>query len=337
MKKIILTISFLATVLFSTMQAQAQVSDLEERTGKLESIIAKLPKMSGFINLRYQYEDGANSFDIRRARLDFKGEPAKWFDYRLQLDFASSPKIIDAFVRLKLHPMFNVQAGQFKVAFSLENPYGPLDLETIENSQVVGYLSGFNDLAGNKATGRDIGVAAYGGFFQQDGYNIVDYFVGLYNGTGINVKDNNKHKDFAGRININPIRPVTLSAFYYNGKIGPDGELAPRTRFGFGARYDDGKILFRGEYIKGKTNQKDSDGFYLLAGYTIADKFQPLFKYDYMRLDLADENSRQINYLVGIDYWPHKMFRLQVNYTFRTFIKKEKTSGMLGIMLTARF
>ncbi|MDD4919401.1 MAG: porin [Bacteroidales bacterium] len=337
MKKIIIAFLFLSVALFYTEQAQAQVSDLEVRTGKLENFLSKLPKMSGFINLRYQYENNTNSFDIRRARLDFKGEPAKWFDYRLQVDFASSPKIIDAFVRFKIHPMFNVQAGQFKLAFSLENPYGPLDLETLENSQVVSYLSGFNDLAGSKAAGRDIGVAVYGGFFKQDGYNIVDYFVGLYNGTGINVKDNNKHKDFAGRININPIRPVTLSAFYYNGKIGPDGELAPRTRYGFGARYDDGKILFRGEYIKGKTNQKDSDGFYLLAGYTIAGKFQPLFKYDYMRLDLKDENSRQINYLVGFDYWPHSMFRLQVNYTYRTFIQKDNNSGLLGIMLTARF
>ena len=151
-------------VLLTAQPVQAQVSDLEARTTKLEGIVSKLPKMSGFINLRYQYEDQTNSFDIRRARMDFRGNPVKWFDYRLQVDFASSPKIIDAFVRLKISPMFNLQAGQFKLAFSLENPYGPLDLETIENSQVISFLSGINDLAGSKAAGRDIGVAAYGGF-----------------------------------------------------------------------------------------------------------------------------------------------------------------------------
>ena len=100
------------------------------------------PKLSGFINLRYQYEDGNNSFDIRRARLDLKGDPVKWMDYRLQLDVSSSPKIMDAFVRLKFHPMFNVQAGQFKLAFSLENPYSPLAIETLYNSQVYSNLSG---------------------------------------------------------------------------------------------------------------------------------------------------------------------------------------------------
>ena len=337
MKKTILTITACTIVLLTAQPVQAQVSDLEARTTKLEGIVSKLPKMSGFINLRYQYEDQTNSFDIRRARLDFRGNPVKWFDYRLQVDFASSPKIIDAFVRLKISPMFNLQAGQFKLAFSLENPYGPLDLETIENSQVISFLSGINDLAGSKAAGRDIGVAAYGGFFEQDGYNIIDYVVGLYNGTGINVRDNNKHKDITGRIEIHPIRPVTLSASYYNGKIGEDGALAPRTRYGFGARYDDGDILVRGEYVKGKTDQTDSDGFYVVAGYKFAGKFQPLLKYDYMRKDLADEDARQINYMAGFDYWPHQMFRLQINYTYRTFILKEKNSGLLGIMLTARF
>jgi hypothetical protein len=75
----------------------------------------------------------------------------------------------------------------------------------------------------------------------------------------------------------------------------------------------------------------------LVAGYKFAGKFQPLLKYDFMRKDLANDNSRQINYLVGFDYWPHKMFRLQVNYTYRTFIDPENNNGLLGIMLTARF
>ncbi len=337
MKKIIRPFIVLISFIFFVCPVKAQDTGLEERTSNLESMVAKLPKVSGFLNLRYQYEQDNNSFDIRRARLDFRGNPVKWFDYRLQVDFASSPKIIDAYVRLKFSPMFNIQAGQFKLAFSLENPYGPLTLETMENSQVISYLSGINDLAGSKGAGRDLGVAVYGGFFQQDGYNIIDYVVGLYNGNGINVKDNNKHKDITGRLEIHPIAPVTLSASYYNGKIGTDGDLRARTRYGFGARYDDGTILLRGEYLKGKTDQLDSDGFYVVAGYKLAGKFQPLLKYDFMRKDLANENSRQINYLVGFDYWPHKMFRLQVNYTYRTFIEKENNNGLLGIMLTARF
>jgi|LSQX01.1.fsa_nt_gb phosphate-selective porin len=296
-----------------------------------------MPKLSGFINLRYQYEDGNNSFDIRRARLDLKGDPVKWMDYRLQLDVSSSPKIMDAFVRLKFHPMFNVQAGQFKLAFSLENPYSPLALETLDNSQVISYLSGFNDLSGNKAAGRDMGIAVYGGFFQQDGYNIIDYIAGFYNGNGINLKDNNKHKDFSGRLEIHPIRALTLSASYYNGKLGTDNDLKPKTRLGFGLRFDNGTYLLRGEYISGTTDKTCSDGFYVVAGYTIAGIIQPLVKYDRMRLDKEDSGLTQTNYVVGLDWWPHHNFRFQINYTYRTFENKDTNSGLLGLMLTARF
>ena len=162
MKKIIRPVFVLFLFFLIVYPAKAQVSELEERTSTLEGIVAKLPKVSGFLNLRYQYENDKNSFDIRRARLDFKGNLVKWLDYRLQVDFASSPKIIDAYVRLKFSPMFNIQAGQFKLAFSLENPYGPLTLETMENSQVISYLSGINDLAGSKGAGRDLGVAEIG-------------------------------------------------------------------------------------------------------------------------------------------------------------------------------
>ncbi len=135
MKSIIRPIIFLFLVFITFLPAKAQVSSLEERTSALENIVSKLPKMSGFLNLRYQYDNDQNSFDIRRARLDFKGNIVKWLDYRLQVDFATSPKIIDAYVRLK--SVLCSTAGQFKLAFSLENPYGPLTLETMDNSQVI--------------------------------------------------------------------------------------------------------------------------------------------------------------------------------------------------------
>ncbi len=336
MKKL-LYVSVLIFFCFAGQRIYGQDTNIEPRVSKLEGFVAKLPSISGFVNLRYQYEENANGFDIRRARLDFKGNLAKWMDYRLQVDFASSPKIIDAFIRFKINPMFNVQVGQFKYAFSLENPYSPLNVETIENSQVISYLSGYNDASGVKATGRDFGISFYGGFFQMDGYNLIDYTIGLYNGTGINAKDDNKHKDFTGRIDIHPIKAITLSGSYYNGKLGTDGSLQPRERWSAGIRYDDSKALLRSEYIKGKTFDFVSDGFYILAGYKFCDKIMPLFKYDYLQKDLSKEDSKQTNYVIGVDYWPYKNFRLQLNYTYRTFSDTAKNSGLLGLMFTARF
>jgi hypothetical protein len=65
--------------------------------------------------------------------------------------------------------MFRLDSSN--MLFLWKTPYSPLNVETIENSQVISYLSGYNDASGVKATGRDFGISFYGGFFQMDGYN----------------------------------------------------------------------------------------------------------------------------------------------------------------------
>ena len=104
--------------------------------------IQKYLKVGGWLDAQYAYEyynpDNQSSvFKIRRARLDFKGSPTKWVDYRLQVDFAPNPRLIDAFVKVNFCKQVQLQVGQFKIPFSLENKLSPLDLELMENAQVV--------------------------------------------------------------------------------------------------------------------------------------------------------------------------------------------------------
>lgn len=40
------------------------ISDMERRVTTLEKITSALPKISGFINVRYQINEESNSFDI---------------------------------------------------------------------------------------------------------------------------------------------------------------------------------------------------------------------------------------------------------------------------------
>lgn len=98
-----------------------EISDMEKRMTAMEKIISELPKISGFINMRYRYNGESNSFDIRRARLDFKGDLATKLDYRFQMEFAGSPKLLDAYLRCKIDRRFNLQVGEFKIPFSMEN------------------------------------------------------------------------------------------------------------------------------------------------------------------------------------------------------------------------
>jgi phosphate-selective porin len=302
--------------------ASAQES-LDARVNALEKIVKKLPGISGIINLRAQYsnlEGTTTGFDVRRARLDLKGS-AYAFDYRLQVELAGSPKVLDAYVTWNAAPCFNVKAGQFKIPFSLENPYGPTTLETIDNSMVITGLVGYDDVSGIRANGRDIGITVNGGFFQRDGYRVVEYSAGIFNGSGINATDNDRDKDFAGTVTVKPARHLALAASYLNGSSATiqQGTRHDKERLGAGARYDDGKLLVRGEYLRGNTGGVKSDGYYVVAGYFVASGLQPLVKFERFQRDTDDENTRRYVHTLGVRYIPVKNLQLMLNYSYRNF------------------
>ncbi len=328
----------LLTLFGSTLWGYAQETPLEDRVEKLERITSRLPAISGFINFRYQYSEDLSSFDIRRARLDLKGDLSPRFDYRLQLELAS-PKIVDAYIRYKLNPAFNVQLGQFKLPFTLENPYSPSSLEVMDNARVVSRFTNIQDVTGIKANGRDFGVSVYGRLFDQGGFSLIEYTVGVFNGTGINTGDNNKVKDVVGRLELHPFKELTVSVSGYKGQWYA-GETSPhvrRDRFGFGLRYVDDRFLMRTEYLKGFTGNLESEGYYAVFGYQLTGKLQSVVRYDYFQQDVLLSETRQIDYLAGLNYKVADWLRFQANYTWRTFEDSEKNDGLLGLMLTAMF
>jgi hypothetical protein len=358
---------YVAALATATTVAVAQEKSIEERVSKVEGITSKLPSISGLVNTRFQYEavekaDATNSFDVRRARLDIKGGISSKVDYRIQLEFVekTAPKILDAFVTWKPSSYINLRVGQFKYPFTLENPYSPTTLETIENSTVITKLSGYSDESNIGSNGREIGLAFFGGFGKKSGYNLVDYYVGVVNGNGLtnnNNKgvDNNTHKDLTGILTINPIKPLAIAISHYNGKYGKeiDKELKDltRERTGFGVKYDDKKLLVRGEYLFGTTGtdfkdnkevEKKSEGYYLTAAYYVAPKWQPVVKYDYYQSDKESDKiaekkdaTKQTNYIAGVNYYPIKNVRLQLNYTHRS--QKDKDANRVAAQLLISF
>jgi phosphate-selective porin len=283
----------------------------------LERIILRLPKISGLVNLRFQAPElkhiEAGSFDIRRARLDFRGGFSS-FDYRLQLEFANSPKVLDAYLTWKATPFLNVQAGQFKLPFSLENPYSPTGLETIDNSMVITYLVGYDDVSGIKSNGRDIGISVNGGFLSWRGFPLITYNAGIFNGSGINTTDNNRSKDFSGILEVHPINAITLSGSFYRGFTptipGNDHE---RQRGALSARYADARFLLRAEFIHATTGlgvNDYQDGYYIVGGYFICPSvLQVVAKYDRF--------CSNVNYTLGCNYSPVKNLRLMLNYSYK--------------------
>ncbi len=353
MKRIFYTILF-ALAVFSVSAQEAtsdelgkRLSALESENGRIRERLFSMPKVSGFINIPYDYavlpggETSSSSFNIKRARLKITGQVARKIEYCMQADFAGTPKLVDAYVKYKFKPWLGFQVGQSKTIFSLENKvYVPLVLETIEYTNSSNALAGSADVSGMKSTGRDVGVSAFGAFLHRDGYDILEYAVAVYNGNGINAKDNNKSKDFAAGININPCKSLTVAASAYFGQFGK--EYYHRDRYSIALKYEDSRLHFRTEYLYGSTGSAngtfETQGGYAVLGYWMLPCLRPIVRYDVLQRD-TESAVLQNEYLVGLDYWPvKKHLRLQVNYTYTDYSSiNYKNMHKLAVMLTAAF
>lgn len=352
MKKIYLAKAVLPLTLLALTVTTASAQEKEKK-----SLIPSYLSVGGWVDAQYSYEnqenaDGThnevNTFQIRRARLDVKGNITDKLEFRLQGEFANSPKLIDAFIKYKFHKRINVQVGQFKTPFTLENQYSPLNQEGIENSLVIGKLAGFSDITGvsSLSAGRDIGVSIYGDLFPFLSYN-----VGLFSGHGINSKDDNLGKDIIGRLDIHPgLENLTLSGSFMQGSWSSGGyDKATKNRYAGGAEYKDDRLTIRSEYVYSDLETaegvwKSSKGVYAVVGYWftfggtkngVKQKIRPVLRYDWFKADSnADHGSTY--YMAGIDYWPDPHLRLQLDYTLRDTGAAHNTN-VIQLMATVKF
>jgi len=314
-----------------SLRAEAAIKQQDADASKKSFLVsaARQIQITGYSQIRYQILDEAgkkDGFDIRRARLDVRGNVSPFLAYRLQTDFAGGPKIIDAYAEIKLTDFFNIMVGQFKVPFSLENLTSSNKLELIDRSQAVEALvARGRDVIGNH-NGRDIGIQLGGTLLKNNGSALVEYRFGVFNGSGTNVADTaNEAKDVSGRLIINPVKELSFGIAYYNGwgkAINPVAEFIGRSqtrnRFGVDISYTATRLSVRGEYIHGKDGNTDRAGWYAQAGYfIIPQKLQVLAKYDTYDPNTSKDNNISVNYVTGANYNFNSWSRLQAFYTFR--------------------
>lgn len=309
-------------------EAALKQQDAEANKKSFPLAASRIVQLSGYTQLRYQQLEEAgkrSGFDIRRVRLDLKGAITPYFAYRLQIEFADKPKIIDAYGEIRLADYFTFMAGQFKIPLSLENLTSSNKLEMIDRSQVVEALvARGKDVIGNQ-NGRDIGIQASGSFLKINGLPLIEYRLGVFNGSGINIADTaNSAKDIGGRLILNPIKGLSFGGAYYNGydkALKPDvnGKSQVRNRLGFEASYALPRIAFRGEYISGVDGKTKRAGWYLMAGYYILpQKIQILAKYDTYDPNTATTKNITTNYSFGGNYFFNNWSKLQIFYTIRS-------------------
>ena len=310
----------------------AKVKDFPVNAGKKIQV-------TGYTQVRYQAleETGKiDGFDIRRARLDVKGNITPYWGYRVQFDLAGTPKLIDAYAELKLNDYFNFTIGQAKIPFSLENLASSNKLELIDRSQAVEALVARGKDVGGNQNGRDIGIQVGGTVLKLGDRPVVDYKLGIFNGSGINAADKNENKDIAARLIVHPVQGLDISGAWYNGSVyGSDTKkTVNRDRYGFDLGYTYNNLALRSEYIHGTDDQKDRDGYYIMAGYSfLQKKAQLLAKYDFYDADKSTSDDASIWIVLGANYNLNPNTRLQLNYS----IKQEEGTSVDNNFLALQF
>ena len=308
MKRVLFVASMVATLLLhsATALASNESSESAVSAGVNDEVpvVTSTPKFSGFIINNFLYKEGdGTSFNVRHLVMGLSGDLGSNFDYKVQIAFTGTPKVQDAYGRLKFSDALNVQIGQFKLPFSLENPISPTALETFDNSLPISAFCG----------GRDIGMALYGSFGDN---KVAEYSVGVFNGSGTNKADADKYKDYVGRLTVNtPLDGLAVSGSFHLGNIAEEKSRVAYNRFAAGFKYDSETLFSRAEYLWGSDNSVQASGGYGLLGYKFTPRLYGFGKYDQLYVQTKEgKNVSETNAITaGLGYRLNSkvLFRLQ--------------------------
>ena len=313
-------------------------------------------KFSGYGMLQYQGTDqeGAesNTFNLRLARVILDGKIGD-FDWRAQIQGTNvkgpgepTVQLVDLYAEWRKYPEFKIRAGQFKRAFTYENPTHPITQGWRAYADVINNLSGFGDRTGEKSSGgRDIGLQVSGDLFPNaEGRRLLHYQIGVYNGEGLNSKDKDNKKDIIGGLWVMPIKGVRIGAFGWTGTKGeltgtfvPDGwyckgfepetssnsvviKSARKNRYCLSAEYDKDEYTFRAEYLhsQGWGSNLDlgdkADGWYAFGIVPVVkSKLHAKARYQCYR-DNKEWNRAKTMYEVGLNYYFTKNLQINAEY-----------------------
>src|SRR5258706_6484431 len=218
--------------------------------------VSTTPRLTGYLQPRFQAVGDSASFFLRRARFAVEGNITPWASYRAQVEMRTigapatppaSPLTLsatDLWVRMSYH-RWTWTLGQFRVPFSLESLLRSTTLETTERSRIV------------NAAKRDIGAQAE--------WRLPDRLLvqaAVVNGEGPNRATNpdNRMAYFARAV-VTPVKGLDVGGAFagYSDSTGIDGQ----------AMYKGTRWTARIEYIQAHNRRTDIHvrGWYALAAY----------------------------------------------------------------------
>jgi hypothetical protein len=281
----------------------------------------------------------SHNFFIRRARLNVDIAANDWIDARLQTEYVLGVvDLLDAYVRLKFNPWFQVSTGQFKRAFDLFELESSTQLAVIERG---GRIPGLEDECAGVGracsysrlsealyySNRDMGVRVAGG---GDRFS---YMATVTNGETLSQSgDNNGAKSWAVRATYNLLGDLTLGGGvsahdYYVEEVGDEYGMAWGADLEWGG-YTDGLHLqwaiMGGDNWRNLDDEDDPSTF--LTSQALVSWFfpttgkvvglEPVFRVSYGDADTDADEAGGWLYTPGVSLYFGGRNRFSVNWDF---------------------
>ncbi len=188
-------------------------------------------------------ELNSDAVDLARRRLGIEGEILNIIDYEIERELATTDGWRDVYANYKQFAAVQVQAGKFKVPFSLDENTSATNLDFVHRSRAAEFL----------APGRDVGVQVHGRVARRR----LRYEAGLFRHDGSNARTNDLERvyagrTFAGRVRTAPFRlgkgvwrDLEVGVAMTSGDV-PEGQPGLRGRTVFDERFYRPDVFVRG-------------------------------------------------------------------------------------------
>ena len=247
-----------------------------------------------------------SGFRVANARVKLSGLLDEGFAYKLQADLAGGFTLKDARLSHCLGPRVTLDAGQFKLPFSLENLTSTARTHFVRRARIVEAL----------VPGRRVGAAV----MTRTASGAVLLRGAVFNGRDSTTAEGTTAGGghpflYVGRVGFQP--PRLRGALVLGANLAYEA-AAEQTLLGADARAVVGHWLLGAEVIasrRGALGEADASpwGYYATLGYSLTPEHQGLLRLDHFEAERATDVATDV-LVLGYTFTPTHTARIEANY-----------------------
>jgi hypothetical protein len=261
------------------------LKDVQQRLVKVEAE-RRQHQIDGYMQLRFRDDnapEGRSEFLVRNARINLRGPVSQKVSYRIEMQFdsketgrgpGSKAQLRSAYIDYRASPQSRLRMGQATIPWGYELEEPTQELWSGERAFFMDRL--FPDQ-------RDLGLQ----YNCQRSRDSVKLDLASFNGTGIDMTDNNDRQNLMGRVDF-PLPHGSIALSAYAGTSGEGTRLTRQDRDGVSARYRWGETQFMAEFVTGNDRGSKVRGWYGQIGHPVARRTANLL---FAKYDWFDENT----------------------------------------------